>query len=192
MRFPGNDPGIRFGIAPRTAAPLQAPALVTLRCHYMAKKYKNHGKKVARSLVFPFFQCRNIFFSSARGKRAVAARGAPCPQGRADAPYVRNNLRTQRAVPRETRQTRPRRGRKQGKAVCRRWGQSRPRRRRERGNAACRRERESRAGRREQKKIFTKSLQFPDNSLIGYDIITGKRRRQDDQYPCGRGRRRTQ
>lgn len=81
MRFPGNDPGIRFGIAPRTAAPLQAPALVTLRCHYMAKKYKNHGKKVARSFVFPFFQCRNIFFSGARGKRAVAARGAPCPQG---------------------------------------------------------------------------------------------------------------
>lgn len=80
MRFPGNDPGIRFGIAPRTAAPLQAPALVTLRCHYMAKKYKNHGKKVARSFVFPFFQCRNIFFSGARGKRAVAARGSPCPQ----------------------------------------------------------------------------------------------------------------
>lgn len=80
MRFPGNDPGIRFGIAPRTAAPLQAPALVTLRCHYMAKKYKNHGKKVARSFVFPFFQCRNVFFSGARGKRAVAARGSPCPQ----------------------------------------------------------------------------------------------------------------
>ena len=119
MRFPGNDPGIRFGIAPRTAAPLQAPALVTLRCHYMAKKYKNHGKKVARSFVFPFFQCRNIFFSGARGKRAVAARGSPCSPGRADAPCVRNNLRTQRTVPRETRLSRPRRGRKQGNAACR-------------------------------------------------------------------------
>lgn len=76
MRFPGNDPGIRFGIAPRTAAPLQAPALVTLRCHYMAKNYKNHGKKVARSFVFPFFQCRNIFFR-VQGEKELLRRAAP-------------------------------------------------------------------------------------------------------------------
>lgn len=163
MRFPGNDPGIRFGIAPRTAAPLQAPALVTLRCHYMAKKYKNHGKKVARSFVFPFFQCRNIFFSGARGGKSRCGARLPMPAGDAQMHPVSATICGHSGLSRG----------KHGKPACaaaesremlpvgRKKGQSRLRRRRERGNAACRRERESRAGRREQKRF----LQNPYNFL---------------------------